>query len=621
MRCIKIFSTANNIICNIILNTNILENLLNVKNIRILGQVLLNKERKITKHIAFWMVIVFFISTLIPSISAIDESVSSESEIKINNPSYETIDSGFSEHNVIISPPRFYIAAKELEEFHDSNGIPTIVINTTWIDENYQKIPAPTYAGYGNRIIPRLFIRNYDQNLATKIIDFLRDESFHPNLEYVTLLGNGQYVPPSYYIHSRGRMTTKILFLLSLPYIYNNIVATDFFYTSPDYDLYPDYKVGRLPVSNVQDAIDVVHKIITWQENVDEQWFRNIYVAGDQPNLPEEMNLRGCYAGEMIAVDSINRNYFEYMNITKLFWTEQCFDKVSILNALDEGNAGFMYMMAHGFVDRWGTYNEPDPYVYASDLLSLEKNINIPVIVSVACMSGAYDTHLSCTYNLPRGTTSFGESVLLSKGAGIAYVGTTRATLGSPLLYLNQGEVVITKERGIAGMLTYFFEAYHQGTTTLGDLMNAAIIKYVGLNQFPTPPEKDNDFIVLASFVLLGDPALELPNVNHEPKFEPPYEQPKISAINPIGFTTEEYSRPWYYTGTEITLHIQTDSPQVNLKRIDINQDLVVERKVFYPEENEFLYTFTTNIATEHLIRAESLDGKESWFYLTTINP
>ena len=119
---------------------------------------------------------------------------------------------------------------------------------------------------------------------------------------------------------------------------------------------------------------------------------------------------------------------------------------------------------------------------------------------------------------------------------------------------------------------------------------------------------------------MLGDPALDIPLVRHSEIGKQSYQQPHISAINPAGYTTEEYSRPWYYTDTEITLRIETDSPEVYLKRIDINQDLVVERQVLYhPEENEFFYTFTTDIATEYLIRAESLDGKESWFYLTTI--
>jgi len=525
-----------------------------------------------------------------------------------------------SEINIIISPPNFYNAAKELEEFHDELGTPTIIINTTWIYQKYGELAAPEYRGYSNRLIPRLFVKEYDFSLSKKIVNFLRDTQYHPNLEYVTLLGNGHNIPPSYYLHSQGRMTKRILLFLQVPYIYNNIVATDFFYTSPDYDLNPDYKVGRLPVSNENEAIEVVRKIINWRENADWDWFQNVYVGGDQPNLPEEMNLRGCYAGEMIAVDAINRDLFEHMPVTKLFWTEGLFNKESIINALDEGNSGFMYMMAHGFVDRWGTYKEFDPYVYADDLLTFQENNNIPIIVSVACMSGAYDTYLTHPYNIQKGTTSFGEAVLLSKGAGIAYVGTTRATLGSPLLYLDGGEVVITKERGIAGMLTYFFEAYKQGTNRLGDLTNKAIEKYISENVFPDDhPERDNDFIVLASFVLLGDPALDIPIFEELVVEKQSYLQPHISAIDPEGYTTEEYSRPWYYEGSEITLCIESDSPEVNIKRIDINRDEVVERATYYPEEDTLYYTFTANDVTEYLIRAESLDGKESWFYLTII--
>ena len=569
------------------------------------------------RYLTLFVVSLFVLAAIFPSISGKNTTYPTRLTGKAGLYG-EIQNGGIIEHNVIIAPPRFYSAAKELEEFHDSEGISTVVINTTWIFDNYEESAAPSYKGYANRIVPRIFIRNYDFSLAKKIINFLRDISCHPNLEYVTLLGNGLFVPPSYYIHSRGRMTKQVLLFIPVPYIYNNIVATDFFYTSPDYDLTPDFKVGRLPVSNENEAIELVRKIKNWKENVDWDWFKNIYVAGDQPDHPEEMSLKGCYAGEMIAVDAINQGYFQHMDITKLFWTEDKFNKASIIEALEEGNAGIMYMMAHGFVDRWGTYKEIDPYIYADDLLSFPQNTNVPIIVSVACMCGAFDTYLTCPYNLQRGTTSFGEAVLLSKGAGIAYIGTTRATLGSPLLYLDEGELIITKERGIAGMLTYFFEAYHNGTIILGDLTKKAIEKYISENSFPQNPEKDNDFIVLASFVLLGDPALEIPIVEIGESVQS-YQQPRITAINPEGFTSEEYPRPWYYTDSEITLLIESDSPEVHLKRIDINEDAVVERGILYPEENTYLYTFSTNVATEYLVRASSLDGKESWFYLTTI--
>jgi len=286
-----------------------LEKFLNFYLIRILGQALLNSKKQLKRKLIFLLVCLLLTMPIIPSISGGKLTYTAKLTGSETDP-YENIpDTGIAEQNIIIAPPRFFSAAKELEEFHDMQGISTLVINTTWIITNYDESPDPPYKGYANRIIPRLFVREYDYSLAKKIINFLRDTSVHPNLEYVTLLGNGAFVPPSYYIHSPGRMTKRVLLLFSVPYIYNNIVATDFFYTSPDYDLFPDYKVGRLPVSNENEAIDLVRKIKEWKENVDWEWFKNVYVAGDQPNLPEEMSLNGCYAGEMIAVDAINREF------------------------------------------------------------------------------------------------------------------------------------------------------------------------------------------------------------------------------------------------------------------------------------------------------------------------
>jgi len=497
------------------------------------------------------------------------------------------------------------------------DGTPTTIVNISWIEQTYTPAPSPSYLGYANRIIPRLFVHRYDYQRARTIISFLRDTSCFTNGTYLTLFGNGKYIPPSYYIYSQGRVMTS-LGIIPLPSFYNNIVASDFFYTSPNYDFIPEYKVGRLPVATVEEAWAVVQKIINWKQNVNWEWFKNVYVAGDQPNLLEEINLNGSYVGEMIACDAINKEYFTDMDVTKLFWTDGLFTKAHILDVLEEGNAGFFYMMAHGYVDRWGTYKENDPFIYADDLFALPEKNNIPIVVSVACMCGAYETDLAMPYALRHGTRSLGEAVIISEGAGIAYIGTTRATLGSPLIYLDQGQVVITKERGIAGMLTYLFAAYRNGIHTLGDLMDQAILTYLDQNTFPVQPEKDNSFVVLMSFVLLGDPALEIP---HYTQTNPDkFLLPHITPNDPEGYTNEEYSRPWYYTNTKISLSIVTDSPAITIKRIDIPTETVVERVVLNASQNNtFTYSFTSETPTQYLIRAESIDAKETWFYLTTV--
>jgi len=38
-------------------------------------------------------------------------------------------------------------------------------------------------------------------------------------------------------------------------------VPADFFYASPDYDLVPNYAIGRIPVNNLEEAEHVVQKI------------------------------------------------------------------------------------------------------------------------------------------------------------------------------------------------------------------------------------------------------------------------------------------------------------------------------------------------------------------------
>ncbi len=519
--------------------------------------------------------------------------------------------------NIIITPPALYHEAKQLEDFHTKQGIFTVTFNTSWIYKNYKDADDPTYPGYANRIIPRIFVKNYNYSLAKRIIRFLRDLADFKALEYITLFGNGKHVPPSYYFHTRGRMNKYWIF----PDFYNNIIASDFLYSSPDYNLDVDYKVGRLSVSSRMEAAGVVNKIIAWKQKADWDWFSNAIVSGDQVNHFESMSLRGCYAGEMIAVDAINRGYFDPMQVTKLFWTEGLFHRKDIIAALEEGNTGFFYMMAHGSVDRWGTYLEPpgeDNFISVSDLLDMPTNHRVPVIVSVACMSGAFDSDLAWPTNLQRGVTTFGEAVLQSPGAGIAYVGTTRATLGAPVVHLENGEVQFTDETGIAGMLTSFFETYRNRFNHLGDLTYHAMKKYVADYKVTDNHESTNEFAVLVSFTLLGDPALELPlwPINQNPA----YRLPDITAVSPVGYTDEEYSRPFYYTNDEITIRIETEAPQVNIKLIKIDEDTVIKRDIIYPENFRINYNLTLIKPAEYLLRAESPDGKESWLYFSTVD-
>ncbi len=406
----------------------------------------------------------------------------------------------------------------------------------------------------------------------------------HPNLNYVTIFGTARLVPPSYYVYITH----------SSPY--DNWIPTDFFFASPEYELVPNYMVGRLPVNNTEEAEHVVQKIMSWDENVSWDWFNNVYLVGGRPDYSH------YYYGELMTIDTINRNSFNGLNITKLFKSDGSLTAANVIRAIS-GNTGMLYVISRG--DGECIRESYHFKVCVNDLLSLSPNPKTPVVVSIACSNGAFDTNVYYRDF----ETSFGEAVLLSEAAGIAYIGGARVTHGLPIFYLENGYLTITQESYMAGMLANVFEAYHTGSNTLGDITRTAIAKYVAESDFS---DKKN-YVTLFEFVLLGDPALELPAQ------QPGYtnQQPVSSAVEPAGYVAETYGNiPWYNTNTSITIHTTTDSAKVYTKRIDTHADTVVERLENNTVDGAFDYTFTSPIETEYLVRTASEDGKEGWQYV-----
>ena len=137
------------------------------------------------------------------------------------------------------------------------------------------------------------------------------------------------------------------------------------------------------------------------------------------------------------------------------------------------------------------------------DLMDLSQSNTSPIVVSISCVNGAFDTNLvDMGFNV-----SFGESLLLSDAGGIAYIGGSRGNAGLPIFALDEGYLNIFKETYMAAMLTYLFEPFYNGTSTLGDLTFHAVARYVESHDFTDPVDSYTFF----AFILLGDPALKLP--------------------------------------------------------------------------------------------------------------
>jgi len=350
--------------------------------------------------------------------------------------------------NLIITPPTYYSIAKKLESYHEKQGYPSRVINTTWIYTSYEEAEDPPYYGY--KSTQPSCLSRYNYSLAKKIISYLRDVDAHPSLRYITILGSAASVPPSYYYYQ----------LIG----YENVmfwVPTDFLYASPDYDLIPNYMVGRIPASNILEASQIVDKVIKW--NASTELFKDIVVAGGKPfDTPYDL-------GEMISIYGVNQGYFKGVPPIKCFYTENAFNNKSLLNAL-KGGVGLIYHIGHG--DGVGWRLEKGGYLGIEDIQNLPPNDSTPIIVSIACNNGIFDADL---VNLGI-KKSFGEAILLSKAGGIAYIGGSRSNAGSTIFSLDEGKLEILGLTYMASMLNYFLEAYSNNSlTSLGELTSHAI--------------------------------------------------------------------------------------------------------------------------------------------------
>lgn len=501
-----------------------------------------------------------------------------------------TVTTETSAENIIITPLILYSQAKELKQFHESQGTKTIVVNTTWINNNYDESEYPPVEGYKDYILTQK-IRKYDDKLARKIISFLQDQSSNSNLKFVTIFGNAKQVPPSYYFGEA-----------SYP------VPTDFYYASPDLDLITNYHVGRLPVNSLFEAKKVVDKIKNWDPT--SQQMDNIAIAGGIPfNTP-------FFIGELITTDAVNRGIYDGLNVDKFFKSDERFANTDVLSAM-KGEHGLVYIICHGNSRLIAC---EDGRIDETRLQLTTKTTNTPIFSCIACSSGSYDTRI-IKQGMSLDKTSFGEALLLSRGGGIAYIGGARTNDGYPIFTINKGRVEIYKETYMAGLLTYVSEAYQNDYTYLGELTSFAIEKYLEKNSMD---DYWNQYH-LYGFVLLGDPALQLPQRN---KNQESFDLPQSSSSSPVGYKPVN---GYGYDGSvllqaldEITrIDSITNSPTVTIKQINTKNlhPPKVETDTLTTENGKAKITYTPTEGNLHLLRVETEDGKEDWFYYEPVRP
>lgn len=391
---------------------------------------------------------------------------------------------------VVLCPEKLQHEAERLSRFHATQeGISSAVVTTEAIGQAYTPVEDPPYEGYQNAQLGGWDrINHYDYALAKKIVAYLRDQPAHPRLVYVTILGDGLLVPPSFYFYSS--LDEKLENPRSEEYRnHAKWVPTDLFYASPDYDWVPNFQIGRLSVSDPTEAAKVVDKVIRWHENADWSWFRNVQLAG---------------ISSLVDLRAEREGLFEGMKVNKCLWGGERWNRVFLEPALTTRDTGIFLAYSHGGVTHWAF---PGSILFADDLLRYPPHAKVPIVISIACSAGAFDLDL-LRWATDRAAHSFGEGVLISPAAGIAYFGSSRPARGGQSGFLCEGQGAILREWYFGELFNDILRSHRQGARTLGQLYADAVFAFVTDNDMAGDPR---NVLTAFQFVHLGDPALKIP--------------------------------------------------------------------------------------------------------------
>ncbi len=414
--------------------------------------------------------------------------------------------------HLLICPEAWALVADSIATFHGNNGIATDVITLEDISSSYEEVENPQLTGIANT--ENQNIENYDFSLAKKIIAYLRDNSKHPYLENVTLLGSGHILPPSYYFY--------------YPYLvpfedmeYDGWIPSDHYYSSPDYDLVDNFGTSRVTVSSLQELSNYYHKMIRWVDSWDSSWVYNAAVAGGIPfGLP-------YFCGELMSNQVICDDLLSGYNIDKFYETKGNFTESDMTNHLK--NDDFLWQMHVSHGSGGAVHFDDNSAISVEDVQSYPSKDRLPIFLSVACRNGAYDTEI---YHGDWAGESFGEALIRSKGGAIAYIGGSRSNYGMSDYNVDHGNISYIGVNDTFALIYYYLEAYRElENPTMGDLYREAKIKYLASQ------DMGNTFIQAGyfRFVALTDAGLILPA---KPNF---IEQDNVPRIILEGSDTHGY--------------------------------------------------------------------------------
>ncbi len=354
---------------------------------------------------------------------------------------------------VIVAPNAFAGGLASLVALRNSQGLVTVV-------EDLQAI----FDQYGEGIPQPAAIQAYLQDVNTR---------WNPKPLYALLVGDGTSDPKQYFPEHFKSIIPPYLADFD-PFTTEG--ATDNLYVTfggPS-DVIPDMLIGRLPVNSTDELAVVVNKIVQYETSpAPGNWKNNATFLAARPDTGGDfLDAASNESALLTWTVPVNRIFYPsgYASVP---------DAKAALLSRWNGGTGLLVFNGHAGIHQWATRDASAnfaEFIHVNDIPSLTNGSKLPVVLSMTCYTGAFQTP---------GLSVFDETVLRAANGGAV------ATWGATGLGTTAGHEFLA--RGFIDRLTA------QTGTRLGQAALAG--KLLLLAKRPSMA------YLLDSFNLMGDPA------------------------------------------------------------------------------------------------------------------